>query len=457
MTQLGLTDANQLFLDGARVFARIEQNGIRIDMDYCHEQKAILEKRCRILEDKFLASTDLGLEWLKAYGERASPGNNLQLADVLYKRMGIKLSEDRKTEKGHARTDERTLEGLDIDGVPQLLRLRGLAKTLSTYIEPLLRESVQHRDDGLWYVHPFFSLNMVTTYRSSSSNPNFQNQPIRDKEIAEIVRRAFVPRPGRQIGSGDFKGVEVGVGACYHKDQTMIDYLLNPTKDMHRDMAMECYLIEHPEQVNKTARYSAKNGFVFPQFYGDRFWGCALAMWGNCERLELEVEGVPMLEHLAGREIRDLQQFERHMEKVEARFWNERFLGYKNWKEQWWHDYCRQGFFNTLTGFRCSGVMTKKEVCNYPVQGSAFHCLLRVLIWLQDWLDERGMETKIIGQIHDNIVDDRVPEEGPEVEAMIRELVEERLPKEWPWIIVPMRIETEYSEINGNWFEMRGT
>ncbi|NIS13857.1 MAG: hypothetical protein GWN12_18860, partial [Thermoplasmata archaeon] len=79
------------------------------------------------------------------------------------------------------------------------------------------------------------------TFRSSSDSFNFQNIPIRDLELARLIRQAIIARSGHRLVEIDYSGVEVHVAACYHQDPTMLEYLEDKSKDLHRDMAMEIF------------------------------------------------------------------------------------------------------------------------------------------------------------------------------------------------------------------------
>ena len=132
-------------------------------------------------------------------------------------------------------------------GIPELdnlLRIRKLKKVRDTYLEGFLREQVNG------YIHPFFNLHLVRTYRSSSDHPNFQNIPKRDKEAMNIVRRAIFPRPGHQLLELDYSGLEVRIAACYHKDKTMLRYIGDPHSDMHGDMAKQIFIIDDLIRTN---------------------------------------------------------------------------------------------------------------------------------------------------------------------------------------------------------------
>jgi hypothetical protein len=273
--------------------------------------------------------------------------------------------------------------------------------------------------------------------------------------VGRLIRGAFISRTGRLILELDLKGQEVRVGTCYHKDSQMITYITDPTTDMHRDMAMECYRLPEKEITSKI-RYCGKNMFVFPEFYGDYFASCAVSLWGAVDKLQLvTASGIPLGKHLVSVGLGSLAAFTRHIKAVEKDFWGRRFRDYDQWRTDYYDAYLQRGYFDMLTGFRCSGIVGKKEVCNYPIQGAAFHCLIWVLVELQDWLQREGMSSLITGQIHDSIVMDVVPEELDAILEKVTELITREIREEWKWIIVPLDFEAEASPVNGNWYEKK--
>jgi len=302
-------------------------------------------------------------------------------------------------------------------------------------------------------LHPFFNLNTVKTFRSSSSQINFQNIPKRDKEITKLIRGAFYPSAGHRIGGADYSGCEVKVACCYHKDPEMIKYIKDPSTDMHRDTAMDCFLLKQDE-VEKMIRFATKSNFVFPQFYGDYYVHCAENLWGAITDLNLEKpDGTPLKQHLADNGIKSYRAFEKHIQGVENKFWYEKFNVYRRWKESWVKGYEKRGYIDTLTGFRCQGFMGRNDVINYPVQGSAFHCLLWSLIELQKWLKKEKTESRIIGQIHDELTQDLCPDEFEMVLKKERQVMCEDIREAWPWLIVPLEVEFSFAEVDRPWSE----
>ena len=447
--------AYKLFHEGVLAFARAEQLGMRIDVEYCERKKKQLTRKITGLE-KELQKAKLIQHWQHYYGKKFNMYSNWQLAHILYDVK--KITPVSTTVTGKGSTNDEALSQLGIPGLDSLLEIRKLIKVRDTYLDAFLREQV----NGI--LHPFFNLNTVRTYRSSSSNPNFQNIPKRDKEAMKICRRAILPRPGHQLLEIDYSGIEVRIAACYHKDPNMIKYIKDPTTDMHLDMAKELFLLQFMDKKipeHKVLRDAVKNGFVFPQFYGDYYKNCAINMacgWGKLPKKgEWKAgQGISMptgtlSDHFISMKIKSLYQYTEHVRKVEEDFWNNRFKVYQKWKNKWWVKYQRKGYLDMLTGFRCKGVMRKNEVLNTPIQGSAFHCLLWSFIEIDKIMMKEKWKSRLIGQIHDAIVIDTHPSELEYVAKIVKQVTCHDLPKAWPWIIVPLDVEADICEVDQSW------
>ena len=456
-------DAYKLMHEGSLALSRVEENGIRIDVERLDQTIEKVGRRIDLLSDR-LKQSEEWREWKRMYGGKASLGSRPQLAKVL-KGMGHSLDEETRT--GREKTSKVVLERMDAPFVRDYLEVEKLKKLHGTYLLGVRREVV----NGL--LHPFFSLHTVVTYRSSSDRPNFQNIPIRDKLIGKLVRRCFVPRPGHVLVEVDFKQLEVSISACYHHDPVMIEYL-ETGYDFHRATAAELYMLDEDE-VSDEVRYCAKNKFVFPEFYGSYFVQCASSLWGAIDSMGLTANGRSLKEHLAERGIvelgvarskwdRDGQgntgwidtdggTFVDHVRDVEQRFWGERFKVYARWKKDWWEQYLRRGWFDLLTGFREEGVYKRNDAINHPVQGAAFHALLWSLIETVKWLSRSKMRSMVVGQIHDSMLADVHRDELEEFLSTVRELAMEKLRRAWSWIVVPLAVDVAVAE--ENWFEKR--
>ena len=451
--------AVKLLMEGAKALAKVEGDGIRMDVEYLDRTIKKMSQKIQDLETN-LKQNEVAKEWRKVYGAKTNFGSAVQLGKVLFDVLKYKSSA--LTASGRYKTDEATLSSIDLPFVRDYLEIKKLQKIHTTYLQGIRREIVGG------YLHPFFNLHTTRTFRSSSDSPNFQNLPVRNPELGKMVRRAFIPRPNGHLVEMDYSGIEVCIAACYHKDPRMIEYISDPTKDLHRDMAMECFALPKSEMSNPTdeedrkrikqIRYCGKNMFVFPQFYGDWYRNCAASLWQATKQMKLKLrDGSSMRRHLAKKGIKNLSGFEEHLKKVEDFFWNKRFPTYNQWKKDWFRAYQKNGYLLTKTGFICQGHMRINEIINYPIQGSAFHCLLQSLIWfVRHDLKKRKMKAKVVGQIHDSIVADVPDDEMAEFVPLAKEIMIERLRERWKWINIPLTVEIEASPINGSWAAKKG-
>jgi len=451
----------KLLHEGSIALSQVETNGMKIDTKYLH--RAIANTEHKIEKISYQMRHDKIFKiWKRELGTRTNMGSREQLGRILFSVMGYPCVSRTKTER--PKTDEAALGTIDSDFVRNFLRLEKLKKAKTTYLQGILRETT----DG--YLHPFFNLSMVRTYRGSSDHPNFQNIPIRDPKIAKLVRRAFISRPNCHIVEVDYSGAEICNATCYHRDPRMITYIKDKRKDLHRDMAGECFLLPK-KGISKDIRYCGKNMFVFPQFYGDYYINCAKSLWKAIGQMNLRVnikgnENYDLYSWLETQGIYKLGAcnpdkspkegtFEKHLQEVEDNFWNKLFKVYGQWKKDWYYDYLKKGYFDTLTGFRIEGIYTRNEVINYPVQGSAFHWLLWSLIRIQKLLKKYKMRTLIVGQIHDSIVSDVYRKELRNYLEIVKQVMTIDIRKHWKWIIIPLSIEAEVAPVGGSWYEKK--
>jgi len=465
-SQVSTPAAYDLFHQGTLALAEVELNGFRIDTEYLDKTIGSVGAEIDAIR-KELIDSKVWSKWKRQFMDKAKLGNRNQLRSV-FEAMGHIFKADRM---GKVSQDASQLQNIDHPFIRSYERLEKLKKLKGTYLEGVRREVC----DG--FLHPSFNLaggnaddedrGGAKTYRSSSSGPNFQNLPIRDPEIGRLIRKAFIPREGHRIVEFDFKGIEVGIAACYNHDPVLIKYVSDSkNNDMHRDMAAQLFKVP-PEFVSKKMRHAAKNQFVFPEFYGSFFVDCARDLWETAERgLKLEGCSREVLKHLAKYGIHELGAcdpeqeavegtFEYHVKKVEEDFWGRRFKVYTQWKKQWYRDYLRTGGFRMHTGFYIGGDMRRNQVINYPVQGAAFHCLLWCLIRLQRWIRKNRMASCLIGQIHDSLIGDLHESEASEIMSKAREIMLVDLPRAWDWIIVPLEVEVEAAPVGASWFDKR--
>jgi uracil-DNA glycosylase family 4 len=475
-----LLRAYELFHDGTLTMAEAEQNGMRIDSSYVQSQyKHITERRIPAMKTA-LDAHEVVKKWKERRGAKFNMGSDEQLGDVLVNVLGITLPETPGSSEKKRRysTSAQSLEDIedDVPFVKDIADVERLKKVASTNLIGYMREA----PDG--WLHPFFNLggdadgnHVVTSYRSSSSNINFQNQPIRHDELRRITRRAFIPRPGMQRLSADFKGIEVATSCCVHHDPNMVAYQTDKTTNMHRDMAMQLMMLDADEWT-KDCRDIAKNKFVFPEFYGSYWLQTAADVWQQLRRRQVVTKaGMLVTDHLANKDIEQFRCahcaavearrkkhrhdyaccFENHVRLVEDDFWNKRFAGYTQWKKDHMKEYERKGYFYLLTGFRIAGVLRRNQVLNLPIQGPAFHCLLYTLNRVRDVAQREHWQSLLVGQIHDSGEFDVVPEERDHVIETINRIVATELREAFSWVIVPMEVEYSCTPTDKSWYESK--
>ena len=446
-------DAYRLMHDGVLALARAERVGIRCDVDYIETQKKLLTKKINRLEKK-LKDSKFYRHWEHSSKSKINIYSDTQLRIFLYTIK--KLEPTKTTTSGKGSTDEESLTALNIPELSVLIQCRKLQKIRDTYLEGFLREQV----NGI--IHPSFNLHLVKTFRSSSDRPNFQNIPMRDEESMLLTRRALFPRRGHQLACIDYSGLEFNINACYSKDPVMVEYCNDPSSDIHADIARQTFLLDNFDKSipdHKVLRSAAKNGFVFPQLYGDYYKNCASNLacnWGHLSTGKwkkgegVSIEDTFLSDHLMGKGIQSLSDYEEHIRDVQDKFFD-KFAVHSRYMKTNYRNYIKTGKVMSHTGFTMSGVMTKNQVLNAPVQGSAFHCLLWAFTRLDKVLDQDNYKTRLIGQIHDELVLDICPPELSKILTLVREITCVELPKAWKWIIVPLSVDAEVCGVDESW------
>jgi len=442
-----LKRANAFFLKGLKALADAENHGIRMDEEHYEQQYVELTREIKELEQELLNSEE-ALLFRKKTGRAIKLTSSTDLRILFYDIL--KIPPIKYTEKGEPSVDKEVLANLENEFAKKLARLRKLLKVRDTYLAQFRREIVNGK------MYPVFNLHIARTYRSSSETPNFQNIPARDEDAKRVTRGGIIPSPGFRICEVDYSAIEVRIIACYTKDPVLISYIHDPSSDMHRDQAKEIFILTD-EQVTKELRSYAKNKFVFPEFYGSYYKSCARDLWEFVvDAGLLTAEGITVKEHLARYGIKTYERFERHIQEVEAKFWD-RFRVVREWQEEMIEFYKRRGYVSTYFGFRRTDPLDRNRIINSPIQGTAFHCLLWSFIRLNEIRKEEGWRTALIGQIHDSIVSDLDLDETDHVLTTYRRVMCEDIRKEFDWIIVPLEIEIEMSPIDKSWYDKKET
>ncbi len=469
-------EAYDLLHQGTLALAEIEANGMKVDMAYLDKAIVKTDAKVKAIEEE-LRNDEIYNTWRNLFGAKVNIHSPIQFRKVL-NQMGHKPQVEYKGVVKDSVT-AKALEQLDLPFARKWTRMRSLEHTKGTYLIGLRDEAI----DG--YFHPNFTWN-PRSYRTSSgadsdneqgdSGYNSQNIVKRNQEQSKIARSAFVPRKGNVFLRGDFRTLEVNIGAAHHHDKNMMNYLKDTkNSDMHRDIAMSMFFLtkkmmagwtdEAKSLFKETLRDAAKNGVTFPMFYGSVWFQCAPAIWERMVREKwilpgsdmlvikwLKKHGVKGLGRCEPGEDPEPNTFGEHMQQIERRIWDEMFPGYRDWKKSYYYEYLETGRFEYKTGFVVEGYYKKNQVVNYPIQGSATHCLLWTIIRVQKWIKKYKFKSLLVNETHDDVLGDVPKRELNDVVAKFKQTVEVDLPKAWPWLDVPLTLEMEVSD--SNWYNM---
>ena len=349
-------------MKGAEALSDVQMNGIKVDVSYCKKAFMDLQKEVKDLKEELMSYDEIR-RWKHKYGKGFSFQSNKQLADILYNEL--EYEPIKFTDTGEPSTEQEALELTGAAFVPTLVKYNQTTRVKDTYIKGILREVVDGR------IHPFFNLNLVNTYRSSSDAINFQNLPIRNPTMGSVVRKAIVAGKNYHLVEVDYSGIEVMGSSWHHQDPNMLAYIADPSSDMHGDTAMEIYKMDSLDKgtCEKDIRKVSKNSFVFPEFYGDYWRSCAAQLWNDIYKYNLKLkDGTPLKTHLKKHGIKNYKQFEIHIKNMEDHFWNNRFPVYNQWRKDRVDSYNKLGYGDSLFGFRFQGVLQKNKIFNYPIQ-----------------------------------------------------------------------------------------
>jgi DNA polymerase I-like protein with 3'-5' exonuclease and polymerase domains len=245
-------------MEASIALANAHEAGIIINMPKLEETNTWIDSQMRPHIDKVMDDPLILGQWTG--GHRFNPRSDHDIRTLLF--TILKLTPTEFTDKNQPSVDAETLYTFK-DKVPiidSIFQIKRLSKLKGTYLGQIRAE----QNDGV--LRSFFNLNGVKTYRSSSSAPNGQNTPKRDKESKRIIRDLYYPRRGHFLQEVDLKGAEVSIAASVTGDKNLIKYVSDPSTDMHRDLAKGLFMVE---EVSKNLRGNATKGpWTFAQFYG---------------------------------------------------------------------------------------------------------------------------------------------------------------------------------------------
>ena len=341
-----------------------------------------------------------------------------QIAALLYDELQLL----QRKKKGNDSTDEETLLSIE-DRHPivrEILEFRAAKKLLSTYIEPF--PGYISRSDGK--IHTCFNQALTATGRLSSSNPNLQNIPIRSERGKEI-RKAFVPsREGGVIMSADYSQIELRIMAHLSQDRHLIE-AFNSGLDVHKATAAKIFGIDSSE-VSAEQRRIAKTA-NFGIMYGISAFGLSQRL--SCSRAEAKqiiddyFESFPAIRSF----IEDTLTAARENGYVETIFGRRRFVPDVN---------SRNGTVRALA---------ERNAVNAPIQGTSADIIKMAMAGVDRRLSEAGLKSRMVLQIHDELLFDALEEEIDTLKAIVVEEMENVVR-----LSVPLTVECDYGK---NWLE----
>lgn len=376
---------SQIEMPSSNVLFTIERNGVLIDREMLNIQSNEIGSKLVALENQAY----------ELAGQPFNLGSPKQLQEILFDKLGIKPT--KKTPSGAPSTDEDVLQELALDHpLPKvLLEYRGLAKLKSTYTDKLPR--MINQTTGR--VHTSYNQAVAITGRLASSDPNLQNIPVRSAE-GRRIREAFIAPAGSHIVSADYSQIELRIMAHLSKDAGMLQAFAN-NEDIHRHTAAEIFGVEREAVDNEQRRYAKVINFGL--IYGMSAFGLAQNL--NIERSAAQSYIERYFTRYPG--VREYMQNTREIAKQKG--YVETYFGRRLWVPE----------INSPNGMRRAGA--ERAAINAPMQGTAADLIKLAMIAVDKWLKTEKLLSKLIMQVHDELV-----LEVPENEL---ELVKLKLPE----------------------------
>lgn len=438
--------ARILFHKTAIAFTNSQKTGIHIDAPYFQKVKTRLTGEIAKVTREIATSEEVA-EFTKTEQRKFSLTSPVDLRILLFDIL--KEKSKKKTTTGLDSVDKDVLTDLKTPIGKKIIRIRELKKLRDTYIAQYLREEV----NGI--VYPFLHTHTARSGRSSSSDPNLQNTPERNEKAKKLIKRGIIPTKGNKLVEIDFSGIEINILGCETKDKALLKYLWNPKTDMHYDQGKRLFILDN-EGMNKSLRYNAKSEFVFLQVYGGKAAASAKYLWFSSMDIKTgkSSDGPALRKHLTQQGVRNLDGFTEHVREVESEFWRD-FPGIRRWQKAQGKLYLKNGYVETHFGFRRSGYLKWEVILNTQTQSTAAHLLWWCFHTLDSIRIKEKWKTKMPGQIHDSVLLDMPPEEEEHVMKTAHRVMTMETVKNFPWIIMPIEIEIEMSEVDQSWYDTK--
>ncbi len=397
-----------------KVLADMEYEGIKIDVDFLKAYSLTLEKDATETEKKVF----------EIAGVRFNLASPKQLGEVLFDKLKLDPSA-KKTKTGQYQTGEDVLLKLAAKGhsiAEAIIKFRELTKLKSTYVDAL--PQLIHPTTGR--IHTTYGQSVAVTGRLASNNPNLQNIPVRTDRGKEI-RKAFIPRDKNHILlSADYSQIELRIVAAISGDENMIQ-AFKSGMDIHTATAAKIFNVP-TEEVTKEMRYKSKS-VNFGIIYGQGAFGLA-------DNLGISRTEAKAIIDSYKNEFSGIQRYmDQTINFAREHGYVQTLMGRKRWLK----DINSANF--TVRGF------AERNAINSPIQGAAADMIKLAMQKIHAALKKSGMKSKMILQVHDELVFDALRDEVNELKPLILENMEAALPLPFG---VPVIAECGTGE---NWLE----
>ncbi|MBR6745835.1 MAG: DNA polymerase I [Muribaculaceae bacterium] len=379
---------NDIELPFVKVLADMELTGVRINVGELAKMSAQLTARVNELEQRCY----------QVAGKTFNVSSPRQVGDVLFDHLKIDPSAKR-TKTGAYSTTEEILEKYrhSHEVVDLILKIRSLNKLLATYINAL----PELINPATGKIHTTYNQTVTATGRISSTNPNLQNIPVRTDDGREI-RKAFIPDPGCLFMSADYSQIELRLMADMSGDPDMVA-AFRAGEDIHRATAAKIYK-EPIEQVTDVQRRNAKTA-NFGIIYG-------ISAFGLAERLDIpRAEAKMLIDGYFATYPRVKEYITETIAQAKERGYVTTVMG-------------RKRFLSDINS-RNAVVRSyaERNAVNAPLQGSAADIIKMAMIDIAREIESRGLRTRMIMQVHDELIFNVVPEELDEVKSLVERLM----------------------------------
>jgi DNA polymerase-1 len=394
------------------VLAAMETEGIRLDVDFLKTMSVEMQKEINAFEEKIYETA----------GEKFNLASPKQLGDILFDKLKIGGIKQKKTKTGQYATGEEVLSYLANEHqiVKDILDWRQIVKLQSTYIDALPNQV----DSKTQRVHTDYMQTVAATGRLSSNNPNLQNIPIRT-ERGRLIRKAFIARDENYcLLSADYSQIELRIIAALSGEENMIKAFQN-NEDIHRSTAAKVFNVPL-EEVTKEQRSNAKT-VNFGIIYGVSAFGLSnqtsLSRSESAALIDAYYKTYPKLKSYMSEQV----DFARHNGYVQTVLGRRRYLKDIN-------------SANAIV----RGAAERNAV-NAPIQGSAADIIKIAMINLHKKLISENWQSKMLLQVHDELVFDVHNSELDKIRPLIKHEMENAFN-----LVVPLEVELGVGE---NWLE----